>query len=160
MGRYRELMAVLVKHTNLVQRVAGVRNDLGDGIQLSNLEWQVFEYVLEHEQDDACMNLISERLGIPQSTFSKIGKRLCACGLVEKYQMEGNRKNILLRPAPGAREFYRQHTAQGLFGCFFDQLSPISDADLKTFTGALESLNQKLSQDASRKESGRPLRKL
>ena len=84
MGRYRPLVAALVKHTNVVQRASVRTVRLSDELRLTVQEWQVFEYVLEHQDDDACMNHISERLGIPQSTFSKIIKCLCERGLVDK----------------------------------------------------------------------------
>ena len=77
MGRYRPLVAALVKHTNVVQRAAGRTVRLSDELSLTTQEWQVFEYILEHQDDDSCMYYISELLGIAQSTFSKITKYLC-----------------------------------------------------------------------------------
>ena len=64
MGRYRPLVAALVKHTNVVQRAAGRTVRLSEEVSLSTQEWQVFEYILEHQDDDSCMNHISERLGM------------------------------------------------------------------------------------------------
>lgn len=65
MGRYRPLVAALVRHTNIVQRTFSKRAPLTEGISLTAQEWQVFEYILEHQEDDSCMNCISEQLGIP-----------------------------------------------------------------------------------------------
>ena len=47
MGRYRPLVAALVKHTNVVQRAAGRTVRLSEEVSLSTQEWQVFEYILE-----------------------------------------------------------------------------------------------------------------
>ena len=76
MGRYRPLVAELVRHSNITQRLSATRFSVADDICLNSQEWQVFEYILEHSDDDAYMNMnmISERLGIAQSTFSKIVK--------------------------------------------------------------------------------------
>ena len=66
MGRYRQLIATIVLHGNNVSRVMPLRTPMLDGIALNQPEWQILEYLLENEQDDECMNRISERLGIPQ----------------------------------------------------------------------------------------------
>lgn len=162
MGRYRPLVAALVKHTNVVQRAAGRTVRLSDELSLTVQEWQVFEYILEHQNDDSCMNLISERLGIPQSTFSKITKFLCQQGLVDKYQTEVNRKNIILRPsAAGAELYHRQVSTAGqqLFSGFFRDLEGLSDEQLAVFAAALEHLNAALVQGGGASEKPRLIKK-
>ena len=163
MSRYRPLVAALVKHTNVVQRAAGRTVRLSEEVSLSTQEWQVFEYILEHQDDDSCMNHISERLGIAQSTFSKITKYLCEQGLVDKYQTETNRKNIILRPSADGVDLYRQQTAtvgREMFGAFFEDLDGLSDEQLETFTAALERLNATLSQGGRAPEKPRLIKKL
>lgn len=162
MGRYRPLVAALVKHTNLVQRASGRTVRLSDGLSLTVQEWQVFEYILEHQDDDSCMNHISERLGIPQSTFSKIIKYLCEQGLVDKYQTETNRKNIILRPSADGVYLYRQQTSTvglDMFGSFFRELEGMGDEQLATFTSALEQLNATLVQGGDKPEKPRLIKK-
>ena len=149
MGRYRPLVAALVKHTNVVQRAVGRTVALSGELRLTVQEWQVFEYILEHQDDDSCMNHISERLGIPQSTFSKLAKYLCEQGLVDKYQTETNRKNIILRPSAEGEKLYRQQASameREKFGGFFQDLEDMSDEQLAMFTTALERLNATLAQ--------------
>lgn len=162
MGRYRPLVAALVRHTNVVQRTAGRTVRLSDELSLTTQEWQVFEYILEHQDDDSCMNHISERLGIPQSTFSKITKYLCEQGLVDKYQTETNRKNIILRPSPDGVDLYRQQTSTvglAMFGGFFRDLEGVSDEQLAAFTAALERLNASLAQNGRSGEKPRLIKK-
>lgn len=162
MGRYRPLVAALVKHTNLVQRASGRTVRLSDELSLTVQEWQVFEYVLEHQDDDSCMNHISERLGIPQSTFSKIIKYLCEQGLVDKYQTETNRKNIILRPSSNGVDLYRQQTSTvglDMFGAFFRELEGMGDEQLAAFTAALEQLNATLAQGGDKPEKPRLIKK-
>lgn len=147
MGRYRPLVAALVRHANINQRISAIRVPVAGGISLSSHEWQVFEYILEHMDDDSHMNLISERLGIPQSTFSKIVKSLCGYGLVDKYQTSDNRKNILLRPSEMGLKVYRDHSADMeriIFEPFFAALDGMSDGDIRSFTEAVELLNDRL----------------
>ena len=108
------------------------------------------------------MNHISERLGIPQSTFSKITKYLCEQGLVDKYQTETNRKNIILRPSPDGVDLYRQQTSTvglAMFGDFFRDLEGVSDEQLAAFTAALERLNASLAQNGRTGEKPRLIKK-
>lgn len=147
MGRYRPLVAELVRHSNRAQRTISRRTEVAEGISLNAQEWQVFEYVIEHGDDDAYMNLISDRLGIAQSTFSKIVKALCGYGLLDKYHMSGNRKNILLRPTGkglAVYEGFSQDLVKNLFEGFFDALEGFGDEDIRGFTGALRLLNDRL----------------
>lgn len=152
MGRYRPLVAALVRHANIVQRNLSKKTVLTNEISLNSQEWQVFEYIIEHMDDDAHMNLISDRLGIPQSTFSKTVKALCGYDLVEKYQTTRNRKNIILRPSEKGLKLYQIH-ASGVvsnnFESFFKALDCIADEDIEQFTFALDKLNAQLSCDSS-----------
>ncbi len=144
MGRYRPLVAALVRHSNIMQRGLSAKTEIDEGICLNAQEWQVLEYIIEHMSDDAHMNLISDRLGIPQSSFSKMVKVLCAYGLVEKYQMTNNRKNIILRPSEYGVSFYSRHASslmESTFSNFFAQLDAFSDEDILLFTHAIEMLN-------------------
>ena len=148
MGRYRPLVAEIVRHSNITQRLSAARFPVADGINLNAQEWQVFEYILEHTDDDAYMNMISDRLGIAQSTFSKIVKALCGFGLVNKYQTTRNRKNILLRPSEKGVEVYRDYSTNlnwNTFEGFFDALEPFSDEQIRALVGAVQQLNDRLS---------------
>ncbi|MBQ7182943.1 MAG: winged helix-turn-helix transcriptional regulator [Clostridia bacterium] len=147
MGRYRPLVAALVRHANINQRISAIYVPVSGDICLRSQEWQVFEYILEHMDDDSHMNMISERLGIPQSTFSKIVKSLCGYGLVDKYQSAANRKNILLRPSEKGLRVYRDHSEDMeriIFEPFFSALDGMSDGDIRSFTEAVELLNDRL----------------
>ncbi len=122
------------------------------GVMLTTLEWQILEYIVEHRFDDDRMIHISESLEIPQSTFSRTVKYLCAEGLVEKYQMSNNKKNIILKPSEKGIELYKTaYTSiipQG-FEQLFGALESLSDKDLETV--ALHVFNDKLNEDTSSK---------
>lgn len=148
MGRYRELVAALVQHSNVTARTALEIHKTEKSLFLPQVPWQVLEYLIEHEGDDACMNHISEALGIPQSSFSKVARQLTDLGLVERYQRSANRKNIILKPTPLALEIYESQSRFVLdrfFRPFFDALEPLDDASLACVTEALRALNDRLS---------------
>ena len=147
MGRYRPIIAALVQHSNLVSRHMSGKMPLGDGIEVTHQEWQVLEYIIEHENNDDRMIYISERLGIPQSSFSKMVKTLCSYGLCERYQMIGNKKNIILKPTEKGKDIYRVCSTgikDGGFQSFFDALSGLDDAQIEQFALALNGLNKTL----------------
>lgn len=147
MGRYRPLVSALVRHTNINTKNMSNKMRLSDEIELTHQEWQVLEYIIEHEADDDRMIFISERLGIPQSSFSKTVKALCSYDLCEKYQMSGNRKNIILKPTEKGKEIYRDNSARlknFAFQNFFDALEPLGDREIRLFIDALNILNKGL----------------
>lgn len=161
MGRYRPLVAALVRHANINQRTAGQKTELDEKISLNAQEWQVFEYIVEHLNDDAHMNLISDRLGIAQSSFSKIVKALCSYGLVEKYQMTNNKKNIILRPSDYGLSIYAKHSSslmESTFSAFFHQMDTFSDDEIVRITQAIDMLNDEIS-GASQTPAGQLVKK-
>lgn len=145
MGRYRELIQTLTQYINLSAREMTVKKNIDENITLTSQEWQVLEYIIEHEEDDVSMKQVSDRLALPQSSFSKHTKYLWECDLVDKYQVEGNRKNIILKPSDKGRrlyDIYSEKLASQAFQQFFQILDHCSDEDIQLFTEAIQSLTK------------------
>ncbi len=143
MGRYRPLVAALVLHSNIVNKASNERMDVGSGIMLTTQEWQTLECIIEHEDSYFSMIEIARQLGIPQSSFSRVVKALHEYRLIAKYQVAGNKKNIILRPTELGKEIYAKRSddyIRRLFRKFFNELEPLSDEDLKLITGAINHL--------------------
>lgn len=146
MGRYRPLIAALVQHANINLRLSRQRSSLGEGVALTSVEWQVLEAIIENQSEQSMIG-ISEKLGIPQSTFSRTVKTLCDLDMAEKHQTEQNRKNVLLRPTSKALRLYAAKLEDASFAHFkkfFAELDDISDDDLSTFIRALNRFNAAL----------------
>ncbi len=147
MGRYRELVAAVVRHGNVVLRNQYNSRDIGNGIVLKQQQWQIFEYIVEHRNSRFSMNDISYQLNIPQSTFSRTVKMLCEEGLVEKYQAVNNRKNIILKPTEYGVGLYKSNSknaVEPVFRDFFEALKDVSDEDLHRVAIAIEKLDNSL----------------
>lgn len=65
MGRYRALVSELMRFSNVAVKDSTEKHDIGDGILINNVEWQILEYIVEHNSDEEKMILISDKLGIP-----------------------------------------------------------------------------------------------
>ena len=144
MGRYRRLVEELVRHRNHYVRAVNSKTEENGDISISVLEWEMLEYIIEHDGEDFSMIRISEKLAIPQSSFSKFTRTLCGYGLLEKYRMVGNRKNIILRPTQKGIDFYNERVKdlmENVFGPFFKALDPLSDADVDRVADAITHLN-------------------
>lgn len=147
MGRYRQLVAALVLHTNIITRGSNERMDVGNGVMLTPQEWQTLECIVEHEDEYLSMIEIARAIGIPQSSFSRTVKTLYDQKLIEKYQVEGNRKNVILRPSEFGSHIYNnrvEDNTREMFNSFFRDLDSISDKDLETFTNALNRFTRRL----------------
>ena len=156
MGRYREIVAAFVRHGNTVARFQNSKSEIYPGIFLSQQEWQVLEYIVEHEDDDSNMNRISERLGIPQSTFSKTIKLLTGYRLVARFRISGNRKSIILKATHTGIEVYQSFSQVingDTFQQFFKTLSALSDDQLAVVAKAISDLDDSI--NASYSKSGR-----
>ena len=156
MGRYREIVAALVRHGNTVARFQNIKSEIYPGIFLSQQEWQVLEYIVEHEDDDSNMNRISECLGIPQSTFSKTIKLLTGYRLVARFRISGNRKSIILKATQAGIEVYQSFSrviSGGAFQQFFDTLSVLTDEQLAVVAKAIGGMDDAI--NASYSKSGK-----
>lgn len=143
MGRYRPLVSAIVQHVNTVSRETSPIHIFED-IYLVPNEWQVLEYIVEHRDDDKYMNNMIQDLAIPQSSFSRIQKKLCDMGLIGRYQTTDNKKNIILKPtelAVKAYDYHTKETYQKIWKPFFDALEGCSDDELERFTAALHVLS-------------------
>ncbi|MEA4939218.1 MAG: hypothetical protein VB091_06500 [Christensenella sp.] len=159
MGRYREIVAALVRHGNMAARSQFTRNEIYPGLSLTHQEWQVLEYIIEHETDDETMTQISDCLCIPQSSFSKISKLLYEEKLIARFRVFGNRKNIVLKATPYGKEVYESYSKtilNNVFQPFFDHLSGLSDADLATLAHAIQYLDQSVA-NATEKDAKKEL---
>lgn len=144
MGRYRPLVAALVQHVNMISKLnEEFRIEIGDGISIDRLSWQIIEYFVEHSDNTYNMIDISTKLGIPQSSFSKKVKQLKEYGFLDRFIAEGNKKEIFIRPTEKAIRFYKQNTLDHVskhFFPFFEKLDRFSDEEIVAFTEALEVL--------------------
>ena len=159
MGRYRPFVAALVKHSNTVSRGSSVKIDFGSDIKLNSVEWQILEYFYEHGEVTHAMIQVSESLGIAQSSFSKCTNTLWQYGLVEKYHLADNKKNVIVRITEKGTDLYEAYfpsvQAAG-WEEFFEDLAPLSDEELEILTRALN----KLSTDVPKKETEQPMVKI
>jgi len=147
-GRYRSVVASIIRHSNVTQRIIPMRRYYKDyNLSLSIQEWQVLEFLLEHPDNTDCMAAIAYKLGIVPSTFSKCTASLVKCGLAEKYRAAGNRKNIVLRSSEKGKRFYEEHVksvVSPLFADFFDGLSQLSDDQLNMVARSIDKLTDRL----------------
>ena len=163
MGRYRGLIETIVRHRNAFARVMNTKTESSGNISLSIIEWEVLEYIIEHETDDSSMAQLSDHLMIPPSSFSKICRTLLNAGLIERYRMEGNKKNIILKPSRAGIAFYRDWAVQldmGMFTKFFGELENFSDEDLRHIATAIESITPRIDDSDNDTEKNRKLIKM
>ena len=152
--RYLPILDALVLHTNCVMRTQHIRLDRGDGIMLSQHEWQAFSYLVQHEAENINMVTLSTELAIPKSSLTKISKMLCAHDMVKKYQLEENKKEIFLKPTEKGRNMYITYSwkcSREFFKPLFDGLESISDEDLLVFANTIKSFSQSMSGSQERK---------
>ena len=86
------------------------------------------------------MSIVAARLGIALSTFSKLVSALEKKGLLEKYFLEGNKKNIVVRVSDLGREVYTAYSEEiyrNHFSNMFDVLKDIPKEYLPVIAQAL-----------------------
>ena len=141
MGRYRDFVSAVVKHSNQYNRVANVDSVSFEDKTFSSIEWQILEYVYEHPDDTGNMSVISEALGLATSSFSKSTAKLVRLGLVEKYMVDGNRKNIILRVSEEGRRCYDYIVENQMKALFLDAFAQLDCLDNKQLAAVVSAIS-------------------
>lgn len=113
----------------------------GTDMMFSASQIQTLEYILEAEDKEEKMSEMAARLGVSRSTFSKNVKNLTEKGLLEKFHLSGNRKDIYVKPSEKGREVYAKYTEFVRELCFdeiFKYADQISEADKQNFVRIMD----------------------
>lgn len=79
----------------------------GDGVSATPAEAHLVESI--HHHPDANSNELAQLLGFTKGNLSVRAAKLCAKGLVEKYNRDGNRKEIHYRVTARGLHLYHAH---------------------------------------------------
>lgn len=110
LGEYREIIEKLIRFSNGYAGVLHKKQFLGTDIAISFAQIQVVEYILENEGNMQNMSKIAYRLGISYSTFSKLANQLVEMGLLQKFNISGNRKDIIIQATEYGLEQYIKYS--------------------------------------------------
>ncbi len=147
LGRYRQLTEKIVRYGNAYARTYNKPIFYGTNIDLTTAEVQTLEYILENEELKLNMVDIASRLGVSSSVFSKYVKQMLDRGLLEKYHILGNRKNIIIRASPLGRELYTQYCKyerEIYFENILSYLDDIPDEYISRFSTVLDLISDSL----------------
>ena len=156
MGEYRELLEKLIRYCNVYAAVYKKEQMTELGIPFTLSEIQVLEYLLENEERNENLSVIALRLGIALSSFSKLVTALEKKGLLEKYYLEGNKKNIVIRVSALGRQLYDSyacHILEHHFSPMFEVLKEIPPEYLERFGDALANPLQQCCPICEKKEA-------
>ncbi|WP_270169850.1 MarR family winged helix-turn-helix transcriptional regulator [Paenibacillus sp. SYP-B4298] len=163
MGNHRALIEKIIKYGNAYSNTYKLQRSYGTDVMFSAAQIQTLEYILEAEDQDEKMSEMAARLGVSRSTFSKNVKNLMEKGLLEKYHLSGNRKDIYVKPSAKGREVYVNYTAFVRELCFdevFKYADTISEADKESFTRIMDVLADALVWYGEKEQGPRKLIKI
>jgi DNA-binding MarR family transcriptional regulator len=141
MGDHRTLIEKIIKYGNAYSNTYKLQRSYGTDVMFSASQIQTLEYILEAEDKEEKMSKMAARLGVSRSTFSKNVKNLTEKGLLEKYHLSGNRKDIYVKPSAKGREVYAKYTDFVRELCFddiFKHADQISTADKESFISIMD----------------------
>lgn len=163
MGNHRTLVEKIIKYGNAYSNTYKLQRSYGTDVMFSASQIQTLEYILEAEDKEEKMSEMAARLGVSRSTFSKNVKNLTEKGLLEKYHLSGNRKDIYVKPSAKGREVYAEYTAFVRELCFdeiFQYADNISATDQDNFIRILDKLADVLVWYGEKEQETRKLIKI
>ncbi|QOS78053.1 winged helix-turn-helix transcriptional regulator [Paenibacillus sp. JNUCC31] len=163
MGDHRDLIEKIIKYGNAYSNTYKLQRSYGTDMTFSASQIQTLEYILEAEDQEEKMSEMAARLGVSRSTFSKNVKNLKEKGLLEKYHLSGNRKDIYVKPSDKGREVYANYTEFVRKLCFddiFKQADQISEANKESFIRIMDLLADVLVWYGEKEQEPRKLIKM
>ena len=145
MGKHRAAVEAVIRTGNSYARSVDLPGLMSEQADLSPVELQVMEYILENEERRENMSQVAARLDISQSHFSKLAARLVSKGLLEKFRTANNRKNVIVQPTDFARQVYLDYAKEAAksWQPFFeelDRMGPEAEAAFIRATGLFADL--------------------
>lgn len=128
LGTHEEFISELMRFGNAYALNYNTERDLGLDVKLSASEVQMMECVMNSEDKYLKMAKIAAQMGIPKSTFSKNIKKMVDKGLIEKYHMSDNKKEIIVRVSDYGRQLYEKYckiVIRSLYGEVFRRLDEL-----------------------------------
>ena len=110
MGEYRDLINHTIRTYNTYAHYYTKRGSFGTEALFSLSEIQVIEYILENEEENLPMVEVARHLGLSASSFSRLVKKLTEEGFLEKYYLNNNRKNIIVKVSDYGKKIYDQYS--------------------------------------------------
>ena len=149
MGKNRLFVEKMIRFANMYAAVYKKEEFYGTEIPISFEQVQVLEYLLENERLNQNMAMIASRLGVTPSNFTRIVNKLVKKGLLEKYYMEGNRKNIIIRVTDLGRELYQTYSKY-IYNNFFSGLFEASEEiPAEVLNGLAKGLEKSISKQSA-----------
>ena len=141
LGKYGDFVEKLVHYGNAYAQNYNTERSFGVGASFSASEIQTLEYILTNQDKNQNMAEMAYYLGIPASTFSKNINKMMKKGLVEKYHISTNRKEIILRVSDFGKDVYEQYSRfayERLYKDVFSVLDQIPAEYVEKFTQILK----------------------
>lgn len=141
LGKYGDFVEQLIHYGNTYAQNYNTERSLGMDTSFSASEIQTLEYILIHQDENRNMAEMAGCMGIPASTFSKNINKMMKKGLVEKYHISTNKKEIILRVSEYGRGLYEQYSRlayEKLYQKVFSVLDEIPQTYVDKFTQVLQ----------------------
>jgi len=141
MREHRVMLEKIIKFGNAYTSGVYTKRNFGTDEEFSPSQIQTFEYILDCEDRNENMTEMAKTLGISKSTFSKNVSYLLKRGMLEKYRLANNHKEIFVKPTLKGKEIYSKYVDFVLKACFnemFQIADDIADEDKERFVKILD----------------------
>jgi len=125
MKQYRSLVEKFIRYANTYVLAHNRQESFGTSIKFSAIQIQTLEYIMENE--NMKMSDIARKLGVTRSAFSKNVKTLQEKGLLEKYRLEGNNKDIYVFATDFGVETYNLYVKY-VYDIWFKDMFEMADS--------------------------------
>lgn len=132
MKEYQDIIEIMIRTYNEYSTLYTKQNYYGTDEPISLAQVQVIETVLKNKGN--YMTYLSKELGITKGTLTKSINKLEKKGIVERYKLPSNKKEIYIRVTEKGEKIYNQYlefTYEALFRSMIDSFEKIDSNALE-----------------------------
>ena len=133
LGQYRDFVGTIYRSANAYSQLCK-KETLGDQVNFSPYEVQIMEIIMENKGNYRNMKWYANQLGLSQSAYTKYVKKMVDKGLLDKYHVKGNKKDIIVQVSElGHKEYkkYSEHALTKWFSVLFDKLNGMTEKEIQ-----------------------------
>ncbi|MGO8693790.1 MAG: MarR family winged helix-turn-helix transcriptional regulator [Rectinemataceae bacterium] len=107
---YAEILEKTIRLTNAVREASKTVSDYGTGRPIHSSEAHLLDAIHNHE--DSNSSDLARALGVTNGAVTQAAAKLLGKKLIERYQLDGDRKAVFYRPTPLGNAARKQHNRE------------------------------------------------
>ncbi|MCK4515258.1 MAG: winged helix-turn-helix transcriptional regulator [Spirochaetaceae bacterium] len=152
---YNQLIAAVLRLLNQMNQMEKTPKSFGTDVQIHPSEIHTIVAIEDHPECN--ISELAKELGIAKPSVSEIVQKMETRGLIEKYKLRKNKKEVRLRLTPRGRTAYKGHAEYHaeMYSEIYSHMKKLPRKSLGEFKDALDQISSSLGTEIPEERKGK-----